>query len=313
MSDEIPNFDLQALEAMNQKAIENQFFTPDSVYLELGLFKDFSIGAVYTDLIAIKDDEATFGEIQEKLLKILPDYQKRYYETVHPYFDALGYTDADVDKLVNNPALHDYIFIMSPNTTFVETLVRHTARNQNHSKPAHKFKKKSIDSQHYILEPMDITYRINTFPLSLSSVILERMGKEFGEALGVNIVFMNKDPKTFDQTDWDTWMEKMDCFYFDSLGRFTRSPFVIKKQEAMQFAGCYFFARKRFEREVIPIMRTEDFDNQVQLVTAQLGFLCDFEWLQNNEVRLTAEAENVPMMDDDQTQPTSDATDFSGN
>lgn len=298
MSDQSPAFDEKTLEAMNEKAIQNQFFTPDNVYIELGLFKDFSIGAVYMEQIVLRDDEERFNAIQQKLLPLIRDYQKRVYDTVEPWFEHIGYLDSDVDELLSKKEFHDYIFMFSPATHFLGALVRHTARNQNHSRPAGKYSKKKIDASHYVMEPVDITYRINTFPLTLSEGVMESLGRELGEAFGVNIAFMNKDPQTFDQSDWDEWMEKIDCFYLDSLGRFFRSEFNLTKQGEMQFAGCYFFARKRFERCVINIMKTEDFEHQVQMITSQLSVLCDFEWIQNNDVRLTEEAENVPMNDD---------------
>jgi hypothetical protein len=158
------------------------------------------------------------------------------------------------------------------------------------------------------MEPEEVTFRINTYPLTLTTSLLEKVAEEFGEAFGVNIAFMNKDPSSFDQTDWDEWMEKIDCFYLDSLGRFTKSPICIKKQGDMEMTGNYVFARKRFERDVLKLLNEIDFDHQVQMVTAYQGILCDFDWIQNNDLRLTEEGDDVPMMDDDQTNSASDAT-----
>ena len=309
MAEQSQPFDVKVIEAMNEKAIQNQFFTPDNVYLELGLFKDFSIGAVYMEHIVIKQDEEKFNEIQTKLLPLMRDYQKRVYDTVEPFFEHIGYLDRDVDAILSKKEFHDYIFMLSPVTKFLQTIVRHTVRNQNHSRPANKYEKKKIDDAHYVMEAVDLTYRINTYPLTLSEGMMLSLAKELGEALGVNIAFMNKNPTTFDEKDWDEWMEAIDCFYLDDLGRFNRSPFILKKQGEMQFAGCYFFARKRFERCVIADMRGVDFDQQIQIITSRLGMFCDFEWLQNNDVRLTEEAEDVPM-NDDQASP--DTTPDSG-
>ena len=184
---------------------------------------------------------------------------------------------------------------MAPATHFLNTLIRHTIRNQNHSRPAAKYIKNMIDKDQYTIDAVPVTYYINTYPLTLSPKILTRLGEELGESLGVNIHFLNKDPMLFDQTDWDKWMKQIECFYLNSLGRFTRSPFVIKKQGDLEFMGCYFFARKRFEKCVMVDMQGVDFDQQIQMVTAHLDMLCDFIWLQNNEIRLTEEAEDVPV------------------
>jgi hypothetical protein len=187
-------------------------------------------------------------------------------------------------------------------------LIRHTLRNQNNSRPAEKYVKKKIDDNHFTMEAQDVTFRINTYPLSLSSGLLQKTAEEFGEAFGVNIIFMNKDPSSFDEQDWVNWMKQTDCYYLDNLGRFTKSSIVMNKQENMEMIGVYVFARKRFERAVSYLVSQMDFDQQVQMVTACQGILCDFEWIQNNDLRLTEEADNVPMMDDDQTASESDAT-----
>lgn len=159
-------------------------------------------------------------------------------------------------------------------------------------------RRKLIDKDHYTLEPIDIVYRINTYPLKLSTTLLEKAGRELGESFGVNIEFMCKDPSLFDQTDWDTWMEKIDCFYLDSLGRFNRSPFVLEKQGAMQFSGCYFFVRKRLEKSVMEHkLSDEEFESEMQMGTARMALFCHFDWMQNNDLRLTQEADDVPMTD----------------
>jgi hypothetical protein len=308
MEEKPVEFDISTLENMNQKAIQNQFFVPDNVYMDLGLFKDLSLGAVFADLIFIKEDKQTFEEVQQTLNKCIKEYQKRKFDTVEPFLAEAGYTDFVVDRLLQLDTIHDQIFIIAPNTKFIQLLIRHTIRNQNNSRPANKYKKKKLDDQHFIMEPEEVTFRINTFPLTLTPTLLEKVAEEFGEAFGVNIVFMNKDPSLFDQIDWDTWMEKIDCFYLDSLGRFTKSPIGTKKQEDMQMTGIYVFARKRFEREVLKILNEIDFDHQVQMVTAYQGILCDFDWIQNNDLRLSEEADDVPMMDDNQTDTAAEST-----
>lgn len=308
MDEKPTEFDIETIEKMNQKAIKSQFFVPDNVYIELGLFKDYSIGAIYTDLIFIKEDEEQFSKAQQHIIQKLRDYQIRKFDSTFDFFKDIGYSDKDIDQLLQNEAIHDQLFILSPNTKFIQMLIRHTLRNQNNSRPAEKYVKKKIDDNHYIMEAQDVTFRINTYPLSLSSGLLQRTAEEFGEAFGVNIIFMNKDPSTFDEQDWDEWMKQTDCYYLDSLGRFTKSSIIMNKQENMEMVGVYVFARKRFEREVFHIVSQMDFDQQVQMVTAYQGILCDFEWIQNNDLRLTEEADNVPMMDDDQTMSASDAT-----
>jgi len=287
-----PEFDIKLVEEMNRKAIENQLFTPDHVYLDLGLLKDIPLGIIYADKLNNKASETEFKQAQDYIGQQLEEYQKRLYDTVDPFFTSMGYNDDRLDILLSYTLSHDLVFLMSPATYFLQTLVRHTLRNQNNSAPAYKYIKKKIDADQFILESMPVTYYINTFPLSLSLKLQEKLAPELGESLGVNIQFLNKNPQLFDGGDWDRWMNKIECFYFDCLGKMTRSPFVLDKQSNLQFAGVYFFARKRFEKCVMPDMRHLDMDHQIQMATSQLDMLCDFAWLQNNDVRLTEHAEN---------------------
>jgi hypothetical protein len=62
--------------------------------------------------------------------------------------------------------------------------------------------------------------------------------------------------------------------------------------------GCYFFVRKRFEKHIKEEIKDADFENEIQLASSRMSLFCEFEWLQNNDLRLTEEAEDVPMTED---------------
>lgn len=300
MEQETPPYDVAELEAMNEKAIQNQLFTPDQVYIDLSLMKDIPLGILYADLLNKGVSKEIFDSVQQDILKVIPDYQKRTFDTVDPYLGELGYTDDTLQTLLHTSLRHDSIFSVAPTTKFFNMLIRHTMRNQNNSLPAKKYTKRQIDKDRYVMEPVPVTYYINTYPLNLSVGLLTALAKELGESFGVNIQFLNKSPSLFDKEDWDHWMEKIDCFYLNSIGEFTRSPFILEKQGELAFMGCYFFVRKRFEKSVMDEVRSLDFDQQIQMATARISMLCDFSWLQNNDTRLTEEGEDIPM-DEPQT------------
>jgi hypothetical protein len=288
-----PEFDFRTLEAMNEKTIKNQFFVPDKAYIDLGLFKDIPIGVIYADLMEKDVSEETFTTMQKAILNRVKAYQKRLYDTVDPHFALLGYKDTTIEEYLASHLVHDTVFVTAPATRFFDLIIRHTVRNQNNSRPAEKYTKTKIDADQYIMQAIPVTYYINTYPLTLSNALLLDMATQLGESLGVNIVFLNKNPLLFDQKDWDDWMAKIDAFYLDSLGQFTRGEFVLAKQGEMEFTGRFFFARKRFEKCVMTDMQGQDFEQQVQMATAQLDMFCDFAWLQNNDVRLTDQREHV--------------------
>jgi hypothetical protein len=286
------DFDTKRVEEINRKAIENQFFTPDHVYLDMALFKEYPLGVIFADKVHHNKGEAEFCHVQNHIKSQLTEYQKRLYDTIDPFLSSLGYTDDHLEDLIK-VIPHDLIFMMSPATNFLKTVIRHTIRNKNNSAPANKFVKKSLDQQQYTLESMPVTYYINTFPLTLSLSLQQRLAPELGEALGVNVQFLNKDPQFFNQQDWDRWLSKIDCLYLHSFGRLSQSSFFIQQQENMMFAGVYFFARKRLEKRVMAEVKHLDIEHQIQLATAQLDMLCDFAWLANNDARLTDEPDQV--------------------
>lgn len=285
MSNEPQVLDPKIIESINERALQNQFFTPDNIYCDLSLLKDIPLGIIYLDKLLSGANEEVFNDFQAQLNKTLLDYQKRTYDTINPYFLELGYNDDFINSKLQN-FNHDLVFAIAPKTAFLSLLIRHTAVNQNHSHPANKHVKKKVDDHHYQLESLPITYYFNIYPLNLSLKFLEELGKEFGETLGVNVKFINKDPKDFDDEDWKSWLKQIDCFYLNSLGRITKSEMIRQKQSELEFMGIFFFARKRFEKEVELLMRDHDFDHQIQLMTAQLDMMCDFSWIPNNEVRL---------------------------
>lgn len=292
-----PAFDPHVLEEMNEKTIKNQFFTPDKVYIELGLLKDIPIGVIYADMMISNVDEETFTKTQKAIINRLVPYQKRLYDTVDAHFGPLGYKDDVIAAKLQEGLPHDLIFSVAPTSKFFDLLIRHTVLNQNNSRPAHKYVKTMLDKDQYVVAPIAVTYYINIYPLNLSNTLLTALAEELGESFGVNIQFLNKDPTIFDQSDWDDWMKDIDCYYFDNLGRFTRGELSLQKQQDMLFMGRFFFARKRFEKCVMHDMHGQDFEQQIQIATAQLDMFCDFAWLKNNDVRLTEEKEHVA--DDD--------------
>lgn len=306
MTEEKIEFDEARLSEMNDRAIKSQLFTPDYMYVELGLMKDIPIGCMYTEKLLIQGkSEAEFSQFQSDLETILKPYQTRLYDTIDPFSSVTGYRDADIAEIIGREVYHDHIFLLAPMTSFFNLMIRHMIRNQNHSKPGNKVVKKKIDKSHYVLEPVPITYRINTYPLKLSAGTLQQASKVLGESFGANIVFMSKDPASFDQADWDEWLEKVDCFYFDSIGAISRSPFFIAKQGDFQFNGTWMFTRKRFEKEAEARMKGYDFETEIAEVTTYISAFCEFEWIQNNDIRLTQDKEDVPMTDSQVSPDTS--------
>lgn len=303
MSETLSQADLDAVAALNDEALKAQFFTPDFVYMDLGLFKDIPLGCVYADQIVRRQDRERFATIQQAILGFALNYQNRSDESVNAYLSVVGYQDTDITQIVADIALHDKIFLMAPSGQFLNLLIRHTLLNRNHSQPANKFIKRKLDASNYVLEPMDVTYRINTYPLTLSRGIMVKLAETLGDSLGVNIVFMNKDPGLFDEQDWQTWMDKIQCFYLDSLGRFMDSPMTANTQVNMGFVGKHLYARKRFQSHRQAMIKARDFDQQIQRITAHMDLFSEFKWLTNTDLRLVDDPTQAAQPSADEVTP----------
>ena len=286
MTDTLDKVDHSEIDAINEKIIANRFFVPDNVYIDMWLLKDLPLGVIYANELCIKKDHDNFQLIQSEVNLRIADYQKRTYDTLGDSFKHIGYTDETIDHLLSLSEYHDKYFLAAPGSQFFHTLVKHTIRNQNNSRPAEKFSKKYISKQEYILDPVDVTFVINTFPLKISKPLIMRTAMTFGEDFGVNVRFICKDPNDFDVSDWDDWLSKIDCFYLGDLPRFVGSEFISEKQAAYTFAATHLFARKRFDKQAMIETQSDDFGNQVSLVTALLSQAFEFNWLTNSETAL---------------------------
>ena len=295
MSDKDTTSSQKRIEELNQRVIENQFFTPDNIYVDIGLFKDIPLGVIYADAVYIRKDEELFRKIQTHMLECIRPYQNRSYDPVDPYTSEIGYTDDVIDGLLKDTTIHDVVFMAAPHTAFIQTMVRHIQRNQNNSRPANKYTKKNLGNGNILITPMDVTMWINTYPLHLSPYVLDKLAVTFGESFGTNIKFVNKDPYLFDKSDWDTWLKCIDCFYFDSLDRFVGGTYTTTKYTEMELVEKYVYARKRFTKTAMEQMKGYRLEDEIPMVSGLLDAYFSFNWLQNNDVRLTEEAEDIPV------------------
>ncbi len=275
----------EEINKLNEKILEANLFTPDHVYIDMTLLKDYNLGIIFTDILLNKKDYSLFEKFQSHLLKVIFDYQKRKFETIEPFFEEFGYNDEVISELLKRTDLHDSYFLMAPSTNFLKQLAISTIVNRNHSAPAHKYTKKYVAEKQYVLEPVSITYYFNIYPLQVSNRILESVGKEIGESFGVDVEFVNKNCFEFDDIDWKKWVHKIQCYYLDSIGSFTGSPLMLKKMPEGETVGKHIFARKRWPKESRNIS-DEEFETQLQITMVHLHWFSEFEWIMNKQIEL---------------------------
>lgn len=292
--------DFNKINELNEKVLEANLFTPDHVYIDINLLKDIKLGVIFTDIIAVKRDENLFRQFQKHLLTVVESYQTRTFDTVTPYFGSFGYTDEKIEELLKKREYHDQYFTMAPSTEFLKYLIKMTYLNKNHSGPGNKFNKKPVGDKQYVLEAMPITYYFNIYPLRISNSVLKVVGKEIGESFGVNVRWIDKDSSLFDKKDWNDWLNKIECYYIDIIGKFTKSSIMLEVMAEMMLVGRYVFCRKRFEKESERILKDEnlDFESQIQIVTTYLDIFSEFNWIPNGDLSLTSQ-EDTPVKEND--------------
>ena len=287
MSESLSKEELNIIQKLNDEKMAKHFFTPDNIYIDLGLFKDIPLGVILADSYSKGEEE--FQRVQDHISSVIIEYQNRRFDTLGDMMKPIGYDDQVIEKLMEDKSRHTEFFVFAPTSKFIELLIRHTLLNQNHSGPAEKFVKKKISREKYRKESIPINHVINIYPLHVSSLALRGLGELIGDTLGVNVRFINKDPNLFDESDWKDWWGNIDCFYLDSLGRCTAGETWMKRQVNFDLAGKYVFSRKRFEGWAAAHNLTEaefEYDIQQLFVHSQTF---DLEWIQNNDLRLVDE------------------------
>ena len=287
-------YTIAEINALNAKSMEKQFFTPDRIYADLELFKDIGLGAIYHDLIVKKNDRELFETVQRHLLENIKPYQTRKFETIEPFFKEFGYDDTFVSKALEDQINHDQIFLLAPNSKFIQLLARHLYRNANHSSPAERFETFVSETGEKRVRAIAVTLTINTYPLTISESAMSHMAALIGESLGVNVVYVNKNPELFDIRDWKSWLSKIDCFYCSSIVKFFEGPFILERCSDMAFVGKYMFFRKRLRRECRDLPES-DIEFEIQRSTPQLDVMCDFAWLTHNDLRLVDDPDVKPI------------------
>jgi hypothetical protein len=294
MSEEPKAFDPVLQQKINDERLAKTFFTPDFIYVDLVLFKDFNLGAILYE--GYLQGRGVFEEYTQVIKDKIEKYQTRRYDTVGNLFATIGFNDKRIESLLSDKSKHLSQFIFAPQTNFLIYFISHMARNKNHSAPAEKFEKVKIDEGKHIRNYDEVTVLINTWPLTLPENVIYAFGETLGSELSVNILMMNKDPSTFDEEDWTTWVRKVDCFYSNLIGPMLGSDMMQNHQAELDLCGKYMFVRKRFEREFALINQklTEiEFERIIAEDSSKQSMLIDLEWIANRDLSFP-EYQDIP-------------------
>jgi len=153
------------LSQINEKMIGDNLITPDSLYVELRLFRDLFLAAVIT----LIDTQEQY----DILLSKLDQYKDRAFDDVEKLYPELGITNKQVQDRVSDPTWHDRLFTIAPSTNFVQVMHAQIAVNVNHS---------SVQKKLNTVEMV-----VNTYPLRLNEANTHLLGLYLSRAYGVNV------------------------------------------------------------------------------------------------------------------------------
>lgn len=303
----------EKLNIQNERDIKASLMTPDFIYLDLALCKDFTLGYVYWQLMTNTDPKYQ-QERYDDILKEIPNWQGRTFDNFEDYYPAYGLSNQDIAAALHNPVLADRIFLHSPNTNFFNTIRMDLSINTNHSAVSEKFTKKVVGNGQYIREGTSITMYINTFPLKLSPRMNATVGTFFARTFGVDVTLLYVDPAALDHTP--AWLTSAEVLYIASIESWFYSEHLKNQfDQSVQFFlngdadvlnrvsdnDALFFHKKLFARRIYSIesqsrmkKSNQDFDYQFNIVTSQLNIMTTFEWIPNRLVSL------LPVADDEE-------------
>ena len=184
----------QGVYGFKEYQIASELYTPDHYLIDLNLFKDLRVGA-FTHLL----NQLPFEEgkkYYDLFYKNLLQYQNRPFEELVRYVPGCPFSEEEIDKVFEDESLHEDILFKSPVTSAFRTLSSSILININNSRVAERWTVNKLKKGYEILiDP--IYFHINTYPLKLSSPILEKLKVFFQERYTVHIEFIYTPPKEY--------------------------------------------------------------------------------------------------------------------
>lgn len=199
-----PTIDDAELARLNQEMITSDLITPDRLYVDLALVKDFNIATLLSFLHQWKTTrpEVDRGALYNALLEGLDAYQNRDYDDIAGLFPAFGLTNEAIAERRRDSSWARHILHTAPLTPFIETLRSQIAVNVNHSEVIGK------------RDPIELI--INIHPLVLEAADRTIVGRYFAHALRVNVKVVHLDVAAWTLADALSF-DEIYTYYFAGL------------------------------------------------------------------------------------------------
>ncbi|MBO7716885.1 MAG: hypothetical protein J6S85_25190 [Methanobrevibacter sp.] len=251
--------------------LEDNLYTPDNYLIDLGLLKDFRVGALMV-LLNRHPKGTLYNEI---FMKNLLYYQNRSFHEICCYIDNCPVTEEDIDNLLADEKEHDLIYWCSPVTNVIGSLYASILYNVNHSAVKEKWKKVKVGSKTY-LQSDRITFHINTYPLKLSPRAIVTTLTQIVEVFKVDVKFIYTAPMSYTQEEYDLYDE---MFLLDSRSMlecewFVKQPPILIPPQKKSLKAPPLLSREwkeNFNRAKVQKL--------MKIVKATLHISLDIDWL----------------------------------
>ena len=199
--------------------ILSELYVPDDYLLDLGLFKDFRVGAFNVLLHKLSTEEGR--KYHQVFMDNLLLYQDRKFEEICTYVPGCPFTEDDVEAILQDEKEHYEIFCRSPITHVFTALTHQIYLNMNNSLVGEKWEVKKEENQTKLV-PDPIYFHINIYPLKLSKTMIDWLGNWFAETYHVRVKIIYIPPAQYTKEQfmnyddmWVKWVgDIMECEWY---------------------------------------------------------------------------------------------------
>jgi hypothetical protein len=242
------------LKEMNEAWFSGRLHSPSNIYLDLRLFKDIYLGTIL-DMISTSEE-------YNYIFKNLKTYPFRYIDKLSRCFPELPFTDEQIEEHLSTMD-HDKLFQTSPNTVCFMEFLRRVMDINN---------KTAVKQDTNV-----VNLTINTYPLTLSDNISQRMIVAFGDMFAMNISTINKH---IDDIPLEEMLSYDECFIYD-LKSLLENSIYSKAFTDLKFEDITIYAPRQIKSlEVLEVLDDpEKLESDFLETETFLKLICRFTYL----------------------------------
>lgn len=251
----VPSSDDRERKRLNEEVLLGSLITPDRLYVDLALAKDYLIGALLDvyQLPTVVPDTRYIAIVEG-----LKGWSQRHFDDIALHFPSLKQTTAVLRHRLQDPQRAAWIFYRSPTTPFITTLSAQIAVNVNHSAVIGK------------KDPIFLT--LNTHPLVLAERERHIAGLFFSQLLRVTVEVVCRDPATVSLEEYLSYDEIYTAYFVEYFAR----EDIRNAYTALKAVSKRLFVRRIFGDAPTPTMHIEQQQTYIQ---ARMDVLTQFTFI----------------------------------